>query len=374
MIMKTPRSLDLEITGKCNLRCRYCSRFSSAEEESEADLGTADWISFFEELKSLSILSVCLSGGEPFLRPDLTDLIRSIVDNRMRFSILTNGSLITRPIARFLASTGRLDIIQVSIDGADPFDHESFRGEGSFHAAIGGLRILMEYSLPVTARVTIHKNNFSRLEEIADFLLNDIGLPEFSTNSAAYLGRCRENAEEIQLSAAQRMAAMKTLLRISKLYPGRVQAQAGPLAEARQWYKMEMLRRNSLKEGGMLLGCGGIMEKLAVGNDGVVIPCAQMRHYELGRVNKDSLADLWLNSVPLNRLRNRRNISLKEFAYCADCVYVDQCTGNCPASAYSITKDALRPSPEGCLKRFLEDGGSMSDIEEIIEREFQHQG
>lgn len=366
MIMKTPRSLDLEITGKCNLRCLYCSHFSSDEEESTADLGTVDWISFFEELKSLSVLDVCLLGGEPFLRNDLRDLIRSIVDNRMRFSILTNGTLITPSTAQFLASTGRCNIIQVSIDGSGPSDHESFRGEGTFHLAVRGLRVLMENNLPVTARVTIHKHNVHHLEEIAEFLLNRMGLPEFSTNSAAYLGLCRNNASKIQLSVQERMIAMRALLRISQKYPGRVQAQAGPLAEARQWRHMERCRKESIKDGGMLRGCGGIMEKLAVRNDGVVVPCAQMRYHELGRVNEDSLADLWLNNARLNRLRNRRNISLKEFAFCAECEYVDYCTGNCPASAYSITKDELQPSPEGCLRRFIEEGGSIPDIEEIL--------
>ena len=75
----------------CNLRCLYCSHFSSAGDV-ESDLPAAEWTQFFEELNRCAVLDVTLCGGEPFLRKDLRELIESIVANRMRFSILTNGT------------------------------------------------------------------------------------------------------------------------------------------------------------------------------------------------------------------------------------------------------------------------------------------
>ena len=262
--MRTPRSVDLEITGRCNLRCKYCSHFTSGSDVEE-DLPTGEWLKFFEELRDCSVLEVCILGGEPFIREDFRELIQGVVRNRMRFSILTNGTLITDDMAAFLASTGRCNSIQVSIDGSMPITHDSFRGEGSFRRAVEGLKLLLKHQIPASVRVTIHRQNVRDLEEVSKLLLEDVGLPGFSTNSAGYLGLCRKNTQEVQLTVEERCLAMRDLLKLTKKYPGRISAMAGPLAEARMWLDMERSRRSGLKsvpEGGYLTSCGGPMTKL----------------------------------------------------------------------------------------------------------------
>jgi len=104
-LMKTPRTLELAITNRCNLRCTYCSHFTSAGDVNQ-DLSTDEWLQFFEELNRCAVMSLTLEGGEPFCRQDIYELIEGIVRNRMRFSILSNGTLITEDITSFLASTG----------------------------------------------------------------------------------------------------------------------------------------------------------------------------------------------------------------------------------------------------------------------------
>ena len=175
---------------------------------SEEDLPTGEWLKFFEELRDCSVLEVCILGGEPFIREDFRELIQGVVRNRMRFSILTNGTLITDDMAAFLASTGRCNSIQVSIDGSMPITHDSFRGEGSFRRAVEGLKLLLKHQIPASVRVTIHRQNVRDLEEVSKLLLEDVGLPGFSTNSAGYLGLCRKNTQEVQLTVEERCLAM----------------------------------------------------------------------------------------------------------------------------------------------------------------------
>ncbi|MBN2123478.1 MAG: radical SAM protein, partial [Deltaproteobacteria bacterium] len=210
--MKTPRSMDLAVTGGCNLRCTYCSHFESAGDVGR-DLSGEEWLRFFEELNRCRVLSVTLQGGEPFSREDLRELIQGIVRNRMRFDILSNGTLITDEWADFLSSTGRCNGVQVSIDGAGPQAHDAFRGKGSFQRAIRGIEALRRGDLPFTVRVTVHRENVRRLEEIAEFLLEDMGLRGFSTNSASFFGLCRNPAERVQLTVEEHSLAMETLLR-----------------------------------------------------------------------------------------------------------------------------------------------------------------
>jgi SynChlorMet cassette radical SAM/SPASM protein ScmE len=362
-LMKTPRSVDLSITNRCNLRCTYCSHFTGGGDVGQ-DLPKEEWLQFFGELNRCAVMNVTVGGGEPFCRKDLRELIEGIVRNRMRFTILSNGTLITDEMAAFLSSTGRCDGVQVSIDGSVPTTHDACRGEGNFLKAMQGIKSLQKNNVPVTVRVTIHKHNVRDLENVAKLLLEDIELPSFSTNAASYMGLCRKNTEQVQLTIEERSLAMATLLKLEKKYNGRISASAGPLAEGRDWLEME----TALREGqepidgrGYLNGCNGPMKTLAVRADGVMVPCGQMSHIELGRINRGNLQEIWQEHPELKRLRERHKIPLSHFEFCQKCYYIPYCTGNCPALAYTILGKENHPSPDACLKRFLEAGGRLPE-------------
>ena len=364
-LMNTPKSVDLSITNRCNLKCTYCSHFTSAGDVSHA-LPTDEWIRFLGELNDCAVLSVTLEGGEAFVRSDLGEIIDAVVANRMRFSILSNGTLITDEIAEHIASTGRCNGVQVSIDGSRPEIHEICRGRGTLEKAVEGIRILREHNLPVPVRTTLHRHNVRDLENIASFLLDELDLPSFSTNAASYMGLCRVNAEDVQLTIEDRIYAMETLLRLNEEYDGRISAQAGPLAEARMWTEMERMRKEGgpgfEKGRGLLTSCGGPYSKIAVRADGVFVPCLQLSHIELGTINNDSLKEIWQTHPELKRLRERRSIPLSSLEYCKNCEYLPYCRGGCPALSYTLTGRVYGPSPDACLKKFLEDGGRLPEV------------
>ncbi len=359
--MRMPRSLDLNITTRCNLRCRYCFHFGSPGEV-EDDLPTDEWCDFIAELGRAAVMDVCLGGGEPLLRPDLKHLITTIVSHRMRFSILTNGTLISDELASFLADTGRCNGIQVSLDGSVPGPHDACRGEGSFRRALRGLQCLRQHAVPVTVRVTIHHHNLADLENIARLLLEELGLPSFSTNSASHLGLCRENAENLQLTPYERTEAMERLLSLVERYGNRISATAGPLAEALLWTEMENARRAGKPpppDRGYLLACRAVMRKMAVRADGAMVPCSHLSHLVMGWINRDDLLKVWQEHPDLRRLRQRIHTPLSEFEFCRGCEYIPYCTGNCPALAYNFLGIDHHPSPDACLRRFLEAGGRL---------------
>ena len=362
-VMKTPRSVDLAITNRCNLRCTYCSHFTGAGDVGQ-DLPKEEWLQFFEELNRCAVMNVTLQGGEPFCRNDLPDLIKGIIRNRLRFNVLSNGTLITDEMAAFLASTGRCDGVQVSIDGSVPTTHDACRGEGSFFRAMQGIKSLQKYNVPVPVRVTIHKYNVRDLDNVARLLLEEVGLPGFSTNAASYMGLCRQNAEQVQLTVEERSLAMETLLKLTEKYNGRISASAGPLAEGRDWLEMEEARRQGrdpIQGRGYLTSCNGPMNHMAVRTDGVMVPCGQMSHIDLGRINRNNLQEVWQEHPELSRLRERHKIPLSNFEFCQGCEYINYCTGNCPALAYTILGKENHPSPDACLKRFLEAGGLLPE-------------
>lgn len=362
-LLRAPESLDIAITGQCNLKCAYCSHFGS--EGDVEDLPADEWFRFFDELVQCGVPRICLQGGEPFFRGDFNDIIKSAASRGIRFSILSNGTLITDETAAFIAATRACDSVQVSVDGSIPTTHDSFRGHGTFSRALDGLKALLRHGVAAAVRVTIHRRNVRDLENIARLLLDEIGLPGFSTNSASHFGLCRKNADQVQLTVEERSLAMRTLLKLEERYGDRISATAGPLADARAWAEMESARRRGetrVGSGGYLTGCGGPMQSMAVRADGVMVPCLQLPHMELGRINRDDLLQVWKTHPELDRLRRRRDIPLRTFAFCKGCDFIDFCTGNCPAAAYTILQDVWHPSPDACYRLFKESGGELPDM------------
>ena len=360
-LMRTPRTVDVEITARCNLRCRYCYFFDNPAVQYR-DLPTEEWLAFFDELGQSGVMEVTLAGGEPFLRKDLPQLVDRIVANRMRFSILSNGSLITERIAAHLAQTGRCNAVQVSVDGSCAEVHDICRGTGSFESAVRGIGVLQRHHVPVTVRVTIHRYNVNDLHETAVFLLEELGLPAFSTNAAGYLGSCRTNAAWLMLGTEERQLAMEILLALQRRYPGRILASAGPMAEGVLWSRMERARAEkaaAFPAGGALTACGCPFSRLAVRADGTYVPCTMLAYMGLGRIRRDPLSEVWQQSEGLNRLRGRHAIPLSEFDFCAECEYLPYCSGNCPALAYAHTGEVDYPAPDACLRSFLRSGGSL---------------
>ena len=353
-----PRELDLCITGRCNLKCRYC--FYADEMAARNDLPTERWLALFEELGGLGVQRVCLSGGEAFTRKDLFELIDGIIVSKMRFSMLTNGTLISRDTVKAFAVGKRrlrLDSIQVSIDGSRAEIHDLSRPPKSFDRALAGLRLLKEADFPVTVRVTVNRTNLDDLPNIARLLLEDVGLESFSTNEAEQMGSARCFGDSMVLTPAERRRAMEMLSTLSKKYEGRINAGAGPLALARQFAEIEEALaegKSSLPGRGKLCSCGGVFGKMAILHDGSIVPCNLLPSLTMGVVGLHSLSEAWRSSPAINAVRYRRSIPMLSLSSCKDCSYVGFCAGGCPGSVMARYGRLNARDPLVCYRIFKE--------------------
>ena len=352
-VLSAPNKVDIAITGRCNLSCRYC--FYADEMVALDDLPTERWLAFFEELGGLAVQRVTLTGGEVFTRPDLFELIDSVIANRMRYSLLSNGTLITeRVIDEFGIGRRRLrlDSIQVSIDGSRAEIHNRSR-PNSFDRALRGLRLLVAADFPVTVRVTINRHNVDDLEEIARLLLEDVGLPSFSTNEASPCGIMEREGASVMLTPAQREQAMETLTALAARYDGRINAQAGPLALARQFRLVEeqMAKgRTEIPGRGTLSACGGPFDKIDVLHDGTIVPCTWLDTLHLGTIGEDDLQEIWLHHPLLHQMRRRHTIPLETLETCRGCPYQGFCTGGCPGVTMFLTGELNARNPMDCYR------------------------
>ena len=361
-IEDAPRDFDLSLTGKCNLHCEYC--FYADEMVGRSDLPTDCWLSFFEELKSHAVRNVTLSGGEVFMRPDLWTLIDAVIDARLRYSILTNGTLITeKTMAAFSVGRRRqrLNSIQVSIDGSCAAVHDASRGAGSFEKAVRGLRLLKAARFPLTVRVTVNRHNVDDLDNVARLLLDDIGLPSFSTNDAMAMGTGCTRQESIVLTPEQRPMAMRTLVRLAEQYNGRISASAGSLALWRMFGEMERAKATGEKTTrwnmGTLSSCGCMFLKLAVHHDGMIVPCNMLAAASLGTIGETPIASIWRDHPLLKEMRGRRKLRMEDLPGCKGCEWAPFCNGGCPATVFSQTGDLYRANPDGCYRKYIRETG-----------------
>jgi SynChlorMet cassette radical SAM/SPASM protein ScmE len=359
---EAPRSFDLSLTGRCNLRCAYC--FYADEMVGRRDVPTETWLAFFSELKSLAVRSATLSGGELFMRPDLWELIDGLVDARMRYGILTNGTLITEETIEAFRQGGRrrrLDSIQVSIDGSCAAVHDASRGAGSFEKAIRGLRRLKEAGLPATARVTVNRHNVDDLENTVRLLLDGIGLARIGTNDAMAMGTGCSHRDDIVLLPEQRVKAMQTLVRLEREYPGRIQASAGSLALWHMFGEMEAAKAGGKKtrrwKMGCLSSCGCMFAKLAVHHDGMIVPCNMLAAASLGRIGETSIRSIWQDHPLLKEMRGRGQIPMDQVPGCAGCEWIPFCSGGCPAVVFTQTGNFYAANPECCYRKFIQETG-----------------
>lgn len=366
-IMPTPRELDIAITGRCNLRCHYC--FYADEMVALRDLQTSSWLSFFDELGRIDVMRVTLTGGEVFTRRDLFELIDGIIANRMRYSLLSNGTLITEKVIEQFAvgkRRMRLDSIQVSIDGSRAEIHDQSRPH-SFDRAVRGLRLLKEAGFPVTVRVTINTFNLHDLENAAHLLLEDIGLPSFSTNAALPIGNGCHNQDEIGLTPLQSLETMHLFDRLEEQFPGRITSQSGPQSRRKVYAEMEHARRTGEKstrwQMGFLSGCGCVHHRIAIMHDGTIVPCHMLHKVSLGNIMTDSLVDIWQTHPDLAALRTRGSIPMSAVPGCQGCEWAGYCNGSCPGLAHELTGDYNRADPEDCYRRFLAETGKQHDLQ-----------
>ena len=130
------KSLFIHITRRCNLHCSHC--YVSATD-SHTDLDAATIISSIDTLVEQGGDGLTISGGEPLLHPDIIEIL-SYASKRLTVRLLTNGSLIDRKMASFLAELGIF--IQISLDGSTASIHDAIRGDGSYNRVIEAIQLL----------------------------------------------------------------------------------------------------------------------------------------------------------------------------------------------------------------------------------------
>jgi sulfatase maturation enzyme AslB (radical SAM superfamily) len=177
------RYLELQITDKCNLRCRHCYIGEGRGDELPVEQ-VRNALSEFEEMQGLRVL---ITGGEPLLHSGFGEINRMLPDFFVRKVLFTNGFLVNRHILEGL----NVDEIQVSIDGLQPA-HDALRGSGSFTRAMSAVEASAEAGLEVSVSTMVHAGDLDDFDEM-EKLFRTLGVKDWTVDVPCVSGRLEKS-------------------------------------------------------------------------------------------------------------------------------------------------------------------------------------
>jgi len=159
----------------CNLRCSYCSVASSPSARRRS-MSPERFRSLVDEAVAEGFTEIYVTGGEPFLEPDIVAMVEYAAD-RLDTVLLTNAMLFRgRQRTELERMAGRPNlVVQTSIDGARAETHDANRGAGSWARAMDGVAIAAELGLPIRVGMTRTDENAGEVDALGR-MLADLGI------------------------------------------------------------------------------------------------------------------------------------------------------------------------------------------------------
>ena len=387
-----PRLIFWEVTKGCNLRCIHC-RATATELSSPSDLSTARALGILDQIAASANPILVLSGGEPLYRSDIFQLARYATDKGLRVALATNGTLVTKEVARMIVDSG-VKRVSISLDGADSETHDAFRGiPGAFEAAVYGLRNLKALGMSVQINMTIARHNAHQLPQVLElakslgadalhtFLLVPVGCgvdiaaeqmvapEEYERMLNWFYDRSLEGGIElkatcaphyfrvvrqrrvsehrsVEAAARARAAVAETIPEITGIGPADIMmpGSTGILLKSQTGHSSTRpgdghLGGHPSDMNAMTKGCLAGTGVCFISHEGEVYPCGYLP-VAAGDLRRQSFNEIWEHAEVFEQLRNVESLKGK----CGCCEFRNVCMG-CRARAYAATGDFLEEEP-----------------------------
>ena len=139
-----PTVASFDITERCQYHCKMCRFWIDGDHDESRELKTDQICSLIDELvDDLGVRRIRLLGGEPFLRPDVMDIVRHAKSRGIHVNVVSEGSLIDETVAAEIVESG-LDSIRFSVDGLGQ-THDIVRGKpGAFAQVARAIRSVQD--------------------------------------------------------------------------------------------------------------------------------------------------------------------------------------------------------------------------------------
>jgi MoaA/NifB/PqqE/SkfB family radical SAM enzyme len=298
------RSVSVEITNHCNLQCRHCYMDSVAVHE-EGELTGEEWINFFKQLRNQfgKKIGIGITGGEPFIRQDIFNILEKIKELGFTFSIATNGLLLDKEKIYLLEKLTQS--VSISLDGFQE-SHEHLRGRNTYEKLMEVIDIIANRKLiNLTIKTAVYKDNIDNLDEFHQFI-KEKGIKIWHLFPFEPNGRGRVNKQDI-LSQSQYLGLCRYIDSLRKK-----EKEIEIFFDEQTNY----LLAEKVEDLASCKRCSAGITNFAVLYNGDIVSCIQYdrsKINEYGNVKNSDIKKIWESSFLENRCPGYRSCDNHNF-------------------------------------------------------------
>lgn len=307
-------SVMFELTYRCSEKCIHCYNIGATRNDSEVnhrgdlvELSISDYKRIIDELCDEGLVKVCLSGGDPFAKSIVWDIIDYLHEKEIAFDVFTNGQSIVNDVERLANYFPRL--IGVSIYSGNPSTHDKItRVRGSWEKSLSVVKQLSEHATPTVLKCCVMRPN------VKDY------------HTVMKLGKEYGLTVQYELNVTDSIDGDKCASRYLRLPPDILEIVLRD-ANTPMYVGKEAPNFGGYPKDMDKNGCGAGMNTFCITPDGHLIPCCAF-HMEFGNLREEPLAKIMKES---KELRYWRSLTLSDYEECGThdyCAYCNLCPGN----------------------------------------------
>lgn len=336
----SPLLVFYEVTQACDLVCQHC-RACAQTKPHPSELTTDDSLRLIGQLTEFpNPPMLVLTGGDPFKRQDIFDLVEYSAWKGLDVSITPSATPLVTPRAiRRLRDSG-ISRMAISIDGADAMTHDATRGvAGSFNRSLEILADARDAGIPVQVNTTLTPENLDQIDQLADLLARQ-DIVMWSVFFLVPVGRASQMS---RLSADQCEAAFARLWHHAQKQPYAVKTTEAP--HYRRFVIQHQLPKAQGRSGAAPVGfiSAGVNDGkgvMFVSHCGIVHPSGFLP-IVCGFFPLEHVVAIYQQSPIFRALRDASRLEGK----CRDCEFRNICGGS-RARAYAVTGNLFAQEPD----------------------------
>ncbi|HXX82293.1 MAG TPA: radical SAM/SPASM domain-containing protein [Thermodesulfovibrionales bacterium] len=170
--LRTPLSGSIDLTHRCNLKCIHCyvGPQDDVREKQNEEMPTSKVFSLIDEIAEAGCLELLISGGDPLVRRDFSDIFLHAKMKGLLVTVFTNGTLVTEEVLSLFHRYPPY-LVEISLYGATSCTYESITGiPGSYARCIHGIERLLSRGIRVklkTVLMTMNSHELHMMEQVA---------------------------------------------------------------------------------------------------------------------------------------------------------------------------------------------------------------
>ncbi|MCP3951973.1 MAG: radical SAM protein [Desulfobacterales bacterium] len=323
------RSIYFYPTQSCNLRCIHCwikpehvadSRAYHQVNRDNISVNLMETV--VAQAVDLGLVNIKLTGGEPFVCPEIFDYLDCFSKYGLSFTIETNATLLTTAKIKKLKAYN-IRLLSTSLDGSGPRVHDRIRGvPGSFERTATAITALVQHQIFPQVIFCLQRANAHDLEATIQ-VARKLGIKSFEINPLALSGNLVASDSDCQALALEQLLDLNR--RVETIFPEkfpdiRVNLYIPPALKG-----IRSLATTNLKACAIFNICG----ILANGDVSLCGIASTRKELVAGNVKTQSLKEIWEKAEIFQRIRKKIPGGLE--GVCSRCLFRHHCLGFCRA-------------------------------------------